>query len=271
MHMEARGPAVVTGAGRGLGRAVAIELARRGFDVVATMRDPDRAVALPDEALHDEAAGAPGTITVAALDVTRPETVSLPAGMRVLVNNAAVERDYLPLESVPMAQWREVFETNVFGVVEMTRRAVPVMRRAGGGVICNITSSSLAVSVPFYSVYRASKAAVAALGESLRAEVAPFGIRVVEVLPGPIDTDMLAASARPPEAAAVPGYEALAGALHEGRAAVADFVTSPDAAAAAICHAILDDAGPLRWGCDDLGRQLLAAWQADPEATLGTR
>jgi NAD(P)-dependent dehydrogenase (short-subunit alcohol dehydrogenase family) len=264
--MDAEGVALVTGAGRGLGRAVAIELARRGFDVVATMRDPARGAGLSAQARD-----AAGSITVAPLDVNRPETIDLPTGLRVLVNNAAIERDYLPLESVPMQQWRDVFETNVFGLVEVARRAVPVMRAAGGGVICNITSSSLVVSVPFYSVYRASKAAVAALGESLRTEVAPFGIRVVEVLPGPIDTDMLAASSRRPEAADVSGYEALALAWYAGRGAASDFTTAPGHAAAAICDAILDDDGPLRWGCDDLGKQLLAAWQADPEGTMGTR
>ena len=263
--VEATGKALVTGAGRGLGRAVALELARRGFDVVAAMRDPAQG-----GGLADEAGSAAGTITVAALDVTCPDTMALPDGLRVLVNNAAVERAYLPVESVPMEQWRDVFETNVFGVVEMTRRAVPLMRAAGGGVVCNITSSSLLVSVPFYSVYRASKAAVAALGESLRTELAPFGIRVVEVLPGPIDTDMLAASARRPEAADVPGYEPLALAWYEGRAGAARFTTAPADAAAAVCDAIVDDGGPLRWGCDELGSQLLGAWRADPEATLGT-
>ena len=216
-------------------------------------------------------AAAPGRVSVVALDVTRPETIAIPEGLRVLVNNAGIERDYLPLEAVPMAQWRDVFETNVFGVVETTRRAVPVMRRAGGGVICNVTSTSLVVSVPFYSVYRASKAAIEALGESLRAEVAPLGIRVIEVLPGPIDTDMLASSSRLPEAASCPGYEDMARAWHEGRAAAAPFVTSPAQAASTICRAILDDGGALRYACDPLGAQLLAAWQADPEATLNAR
>jgi NAD(P)-dependent dehydrogenase (short-subunit alcohol dehydrogenase family) len=264
--VEAGGPAFVTGAGRGLGRAVAIDLARRGFEVFAAMRDPRIGAGLAAEA-----AGMPGEVRVVELDVTRPDTIRLPSGLRVLVNNAAIERDYLPVQSVPMSQWREVFETNVFGLVEVTRRAVPLLRQAGGGVICNITSSSLVVSVPFYSVYRASKAAVAALGESLRAEVAPFGIRVLEVLPGPIDTDMLASSSRRPEAADVDGYEALALGWAEGRAGISAFITSPADAASAICDAILFDAAPLRVACDDLGGQLLHAWQADPEGTLGAR
>jgi len=264
--MDAEGIAVVTGASRGFGRAIAVALARAGFDVVATMRDPAAGESLPDEV-----GGGAGSITVARLDVTEPDTIALPAGLRVLVNNAGTEEAYLPVEAVPIEDWRHVFETNVFGLIEVTRRAIPLMRAGGGGVICNITSASLVMSVPFYSVYRASKAAVQTLGESLRAEVAPFGIRVVEVLPGPVDTDMLAHSARRPEAADHPGYEAAAEAMHQGRAAVDEFITPAPAAAAAVLEAILTDDGPLRWTCDRLGRQLHTAWQADPDGTLNAR
>ena len=205
------------------------------------------------------------------LDVTEPETITLPEGLRVLVNNAGTEADYLPVEAVPMEQWRRVFETNVFGLIEVTRRAVPLMRAAGGGVICNITSASLAMSVPFYGVYRASKAAVQTMGESLRAEVGPFGIRVVEILPGPVDTDMLANSDRRPEAAGCPGYEAMADAMYEGRSGVNQFITPPATAAAAVLEAILTDDGPLRSSCDQLGRLLLSGWQEDPEKSLNAR
>jgi NAD(P)-dependent dehydrogenase (short-subunit alcohol dehydrogenase family) len=265
--VEAKGVAVVTGASRGIGRAVAVDLARAGFDVVATMRNP----AAGDGLVEDSRGGA-GTITVAELDVTRPDTIRLPDGLRVLVNNAGTERDYLPLESTPIEQWRDVFEANVFGLVEVTSRAVPLLRANGGGVICNVTSSSLVMPVPFYGVYRASKAAVQALGESLSAEVASFGIRVVEVMPGPVESDMLAASARLPEAHGVTGYEALAKASYEGRMALGpDLITPAASAAAAIRAAILADGGPLRWTCDPLGGQLLEAWRTDPEAMFGGR
>jgi len=274
--VKPEGVALVTGASRGLGRAVAVQLAVAGFDVVATMRDPSSS---PDMSGELEAAakdagtdpGSLGTVTVDRLDVDHPETIDLPSGLRVLVNNAGIERRYLPVEAVPMDEWRSVFETNVFGLVEITRRAVPVLRANGGGVVCNVTSSSLLVPAPFYSVYRASKAAVQALGESLRTEVAPLGIRVVEVMPGPVDTDMLASSARRPEAADCPGYEAMAASMHEGRSAVEEFITPSAAAAAAVLGAILVDDGPLRWSCDRLGRQLLAGWQADPDGFLGAR
>ena len=261
--MDPSGIAVVTGASRGIGRAVAIELARSGFDVVATMRDPSAG-----RPLAGEFEGG-GSLTVARLDVTQPETIELPSGLRVLVNNAAVEMPHLPVEATPIKHWREMFETNVFGLIEVTRRAIPLLRANGGGVICNITSSSLAIAVPLYAVYRASKAAVQALSESLRTEVAQFGIRVIEILPGPIATDMLTASGEMPEAAGIPGYEALAQAGYEGRKSVEPYITPVEQAAAAIRDAILADGGPLRWSCDKLGGQLLRAWQDNPDRTLG--
>jgi NAD(P)-dependent dehydrogenase (short-subunit alcohol dehydrogenase family) len=255
--MIASGTALVTGASRGLGRAVALELAARGFEVVATMRDPAAGTDLPDLA-----AARGGRLRVHPLDVDRPATMVLPDGLRVLVNNAGIECPNLPVEAQPADDWRRVFETNVFGLVELTRRAIPALRAAGDGVVCNVTSSSLLAPVPFYAVYRASKAAVAAVGESLRAELAPLGIRVLEVLPGPIDTDMLAGSARTPEACAFPEYRPAAAALHAGRMALADMITAPAEAARRIADAILDDAAPLRVACDPLGEAMLAGADA---------
>jgi len=259
--MEATGIALVTGASRGLGRAVALELAARGFEVMATMRRVADGASLPGEA-----AARGGRLRVEALDVTRPEEAArvLPAAIRVLVNNAGVECAYLPVEHQPILDWRQVFETNVFGLVDLTRLAIPRLRAAGGGVVCNVTSSSLLSPVPFYSAYRASKAAVSAFGESLLAEVGRLGIRVLEVMPGPIDTDMLAGSAREPEAGAWPDYRDPALRLHAGRMSLGDLVTPAAEAARRIADAILDDASPLRVACDPLGEAMLGA--TDPAA-----
>ena len=261
--MEAGGVAVVTGASRGIGRAVALALARRGFDTVATMRQPGHGAELAEEA-----AGADGTLRVAALDVTRPDTIDLPEGLRVLVNNAGVERPHLPLEETPIELWREMFETNVFGLIEVTRRAIPRLRETGGGVLCNITSSSMFAPVPFYGPYRASKAAVSAIGESLRTELAPFGIRVLEIVPGPIDTDMLQGSAEPPDALRFEAYRPMAERAHQGRLNVGGMVTSTEDAATAIVDAILDDDAPLRHGCDPLGSGLLDAWRGQSDEAM---
>jgi NAD(P)-dependent dehydrogenase (short-subunit alcohol dehydrogenase family) len=229
---------------------------------VATLRDPARA-----EGLEDAARDVGGRLRVARLDVTRPETIDVPEGLRVLVNNAGVEGDWLPVEHAPLSLWRTVFETNVFGLVEVTRRAIPRLRAAGGGVVCNVTTCSILAPMPLFAIYRASKAAVSALGESLRSELAPFGIRVVEIQPGAIATDMLAGVAAPPAGATSPGYETLGAKVHAARAPSASAGTPPEVAAAAIADAILDDAAPLRNACDPMGEGLLRAWRSHDDET----
>jgi len=264
--MRAEGVALVTGASRGIGRAVAVELARRGFDVIAGMRDPRAGAGLPERG-GDRG----GRISVVELDVTRPDSIRIPDALRVLVNNAGIEGPYLPVEHAPVELWREIFETNVFGLLETTRRALPALRKARRGVVCNVTSCSLLVPMPLFAAYRASKAAVAALGESLRAEVARFGIRVVEIQPGAIATDMLRESDRVPEAERFAEYRDLARRVHASRAGVGDQVTTPEQAAGSIVDAILDDSGPLRHACDPMGARLLEAWrhQTDEEMMAG--
>lgn len=258
--MEAAGTALVTGASRGLGRAIAVDLAARGFDVVATMRDPADGIEL-----EAAAAGRSGTLRVAGLDVTDPDGFDMPDRLRLLVNNAGIDGSYVPVEHASLAEWRSLFETNVFGLIAVTRAAIPALRASGGGVVCNITSSSILAPMPLYAGYRATKAAVSAIGESLRAELAPFGIRVLEILPGPIDTDMLAASDRTPEAADLPGYADLAAYALAGRRSVAHLTAPPAQAAAAVVDAVLDDQSPLRVGCDELSVGLLAGWRSQPD------
>jgi NAD(P)-dependent dehydrogenase (short-subunit alcohol dehydrogenase family) len=167
-----------------------------------------------------------------------------------------------------MELWRAMFETNVFGVIEVTRRAIPALRRAGGGVLCNVTSSSILAPVPFFAPYRSSKAAVSALGESLRAELAPFGIRVLEIMPGPIETDMLAGSERPPEAIDDPAYAPMAQRYAQGRADAGEQSTPAEQAARAIVDAIVDDDAPLRVACDPLAIGLLDAWRGSSDEAL---
>src|SRR4029450_6623839 len=144
------GTALVTGASRGLGRAISVALDRRGFDVVATMRDPADGEGLPED------------IRVQRLDVDDPATIVVPDGLRVLVNNAGVEDAYLPVETAPDGLWRRLVRPHPFGLLAVARAPTPVMRAGSppGGVIANVTSSSILAGVPFYAAYRASKAAV---------------------------------------------------------------------------------------------------------------
>ena len=123
--------------------------------------------------------------------------------------------------------------------------------------------------VPFYAAYRASKAAASAMCDSMRTELAPHGVRVVEILPGPVQTDMFTDSRREPEAAAFPTYRAMAERGAELRRANADPMVEPvDRAARAIADAIVAEGGPMRYSCDPLGCGLLDVWRASDDEAL---
>jgi NAD(P)-dependent dehydrogenase (short-subunit alcohol dehydrogenase family) len=259
--MKISGSALVTGASRGIGRAIAVELANRGFNTVATMRDPASGSDLPGEPT--------GQLTVKKLDVTDPATYDLPGDLRVLVNNAGIDTGYLSLEHSDLEEWRSLFETNVLGVVALTQGAIPLLRKNQPAVVCNITSSSIIAAVPFLAAYRATKAAVSAIGDTLRVELAPFGIRVVEILPGPIDTDMFRLSTVDQDSPNHAEYQALATLASQSRRDHADpLVASPGTAAAQIVDAILDTSGPMRYGCDPMSVGLLDLWRQSDDETL---
>jgi NAD(P)-dependent dehydrogenase (short-subunit alcohol dehydrogenase family) len=259
--MEIGGSALVTGASRGIGRAVALELAARGFSTVATMRTVEAGKDLPGEAA--------GPLVVRRLDVTDPATYDFPDDLRVLVNNAGVDSAYLPVEYFEDDDWRALFETNVLGAVKVTSAAIPVLRANRPAVICNVTSSSILAAVPFYSAYRATKAALSAFGETLRVELAPWDIRVVEILPGPVATDMFALSAGPQAASGFDRYRAMAEQARELREGSADALVVPPAEAATnIVDAILDEGGPLRYGCDPLSVGFLDLWRQNDDETM---
>jgi NAD(P)-dependent dehydrogenase (short-subunit alcohol dehydrogenase family) len=212
-----------------------------------------------------------GRVSVARLDVTDPATYALPDDLQVLVNNAGVDSDYLPVEHSDLEDWRTLFETNVLGVVGITMAAIPILRTNRPAVVCNVTSSSILASVPFYSAYRATKAAVSTFGDSLRVELAPSGVRVVEILPGPIDTDMFQLSTGEQAAARFDRYRPMVEqAVGLRREAADPLVSSPEDAAVLIVDAILDDQGPMRHGCDPLSAGLLDLWRQSDDETMFT-
>ena len=215
-------------------------------------------------------AEAEGRLHVRRLDVTDPSTFDLPVDLRVIVNNAGIDTDYLPVEHANVDDWRRMFETNVFGVVALTGAAIPTLRANQPSVVCTITSSSIIAAVPFSSAYRASKAAVSAFGDSLRVEVAPFGIRVVEILPGPSTPTCPAeygrAGRQPVRALHVPGEAAATLRREHADPRVVD----PPQAAVAIVDAILDSSGPMRYGCDPVSLELLDLWRRCDDETVFT-
>ena len=170
--------ALITGCSTGIGRATAVELTKRGFDVVATARKP---ATLDDLDVADKL----------ALDVDSDASVAAAVGaagaIDVLVNNAGFGV-VGPVERVPLAEVKRMFETNVFGVIRMVQAVLPQMRERGSGTIVNVTSLAGRVVPPLDGFYGATKFAVEGFSEALHYEMSHFGIRVVLVEPGVIET-----------------------------------------------------------------------------------
>lgn len=185
--------ALVTGAGRGVGRAIAQRLAHGGYVVVAGVRDLDRA--------RDDYGEQPG-IHLVQLDVTVPDHIGPAVGLAqdlaggcvdVLVNNAGYAMMGAQ-ENGDLAVAREMFETNVWGAAAMVQAVVPAMREAGRGAVVTISSVGARLSNPLVGFYHASKYALSALSEALAFEVAHFGVRVILIEPGMVATDFPAAT-----------------------------------------------------------------------------
>lgn len=178
-------PILVTGASSGIGEATAILLAQKGFRIFAAARRVDKLKAL-------EGLGG-GRISALAMDVTQTDSVAgalakIGAPLYGLVNNAGVSVTG-PAELVPDADWRRQFETNVFGLMNVTRAVAPAMRAQGFGRIVNIGSVAGRLVAPFMGVYATSKHAVEGLSDALRRELSPFGVKVSLVRPGFIHTE----------------------------------------------------------------------------------
>jgi len=180
---------LITGASTGIGRACALDLADRGFEVFATVRR---------EADADRLAGERGErVRPLMLDVTDQESVDAladevsreaPGGLAGLVNNAGVAVSG-PLEFVPIDDLRHQLEVNVVGQVAVTQAVLPLIRRARGRIV-NVGSSSGRMTTPFLAPYCAAKQGIEAISDALRLELRPWGIRVILVEPGAIDTPM---------------------------------------------------------------------------------
>jgi len=176
---------LVTGCSSGIGRATALEAAARGHRVFASARNRNDLAEL--ERRHN--------LETLALDVTDDASIRTAVAavhartgrLDALVNNAGYGQ-YGATEEVTADEWRAQFDVNLFGTIAMIQAVLPAMRAARRGTIVNVSSVSGKVAVPFAAPYSASKHALEAVSDSLRVELWPFGIRVVLVEPGPIET-----------------------------------------------------------------------------------
>lgn len=196
---------LITGATAGIGRHTALHLARLGHRVIATGRRP--------AALADLVAESGGALTPLALDVDDAASIARAAsdvdrltqgrGLDVLINNAGYAT-VGALAELSDAHLRAQFETNVFGVMAVTRAFLPAMLARGSGRVINVSSVSGRIPAPLLGAYHGSKYALEAMSDALRVELAPLGVQVVLIEPGTIKTEFAAraksevARTRPP-------------------------------------------------------------------------
>ena len=179
---------VISGASAGIGRASAILLASKGHRVFATGRDA-KALA--------ELENVQATITGIAMDVADRDSVQAAAASiqdaldghapDVLVNNAGFAL-VGPLELIPDADWERQYQTNVLGLVRVTRAFLPKMRERRRGRIVNISSVAGKVTLPFFAPYHSTKHAVESISDALRHELRPHGVEVLVIEPGAVKT-----------------------------------------------------------------------------------
>lgn len=175
---------LVTGAGRGIGRATTLRLANAGWHVYAGVRRTEDGESLVAEAT--------GTVEPVRLDITRAEDIAA-LGEQItqldaVVNNAGVVVGG-PLEAVPLEDLRRQLEVNVVGQVAVTQAVLPLLRVSRGRVVF-VSSLSGRIATPMTGAYNASKFALEAVADALRMEIRPWGIRVSLVEPAQTDTDM---------------------------------------------------------------------------------
>ncbi|NUW33104.1 SDR family NAD(P)-dependent oxidoreductase [Nonomuraea sp. SMC257] len=236
----------VTGASRGLGAEIVREALSRGHSVVATARDAEAILtAYPDK---------PAGLLAVTADVTSQEQVraAVDAGLAefgridVVVNNAGYGL-VGAVEEVSDQAARDLFDVNVFGVLNTLRATLPALRAQRSGCVVNIGSVAGFATAPGTGLYGATKFAVEGVSEALHGELAPLGVRVVIVEPGGFRTDFLNDASLQVEPASIPDYDAGAGATRAALAANDGRQPGdPAKAAAAIVDVAEADEPPLR-------------------------
>jgi len=185
---------VITGAGSGIGAAVALRLAGEGIHVIACDRDADSAESTSAVILDK---GYLCTPVVA--DVTKLEDCEYVAQiakdssfpLRGLVNNAAVGAFHMDVESTSLDDWDRIIATNLTSVFLMSKVCIPLIRQAGGGVIVNVSSIHAYATSPGVAPYAAAKGGVLTLTRTMALDLAKDNIRVMTLIPGAVDTPML--------------------------------------------------------------------------------
>jgi NAD(P)-dependent dehydrogenase (short-subunit alcohol dehydrogenase family) len=235
---------LVTGSSRGLGRQIAEKVLAAGHSLVATARRPEQ--------LADMAERHGDRVRTVALDVTNPQAAQAAVDtaveafgrLDVVVNNAGYANSG-SVEDTPADDFRAQVDANFFGVVNVTRAALPVLRAQGAGHVVQVSSVGGRVSTPGLSAYQAAKFAVGGFSEVLAKEVAPLGVRVTVLEPGGMRTDWAGSSMAVHPVS--PAYEQTVGAINALRTRLMARAASDPAKVAAVVLALVElDEPPVR-------------------------
>lgn len=183
--------AIVTGSSSGIGFETSLLLSRNGFFTYLTMRNLDKAKTISNIKQKEKL-----SLEILQLDVTNDKSVKEAINkikyeqgrIDVLVNNAGYAL-VGPFEEISIKEFKEQFDTNVFGVIRVTQTVLPIMRRQKGGIIVNISSIAGKIGFPLTSAYVSSKFALEGLSESMAYELEQFGIKIILIEPGVIKTN----------------------------------------------------------------------------------
>jgi NAD(P)-dependent dehydrogenase (short-subunit alcohol dehydrogenase family) len=259
MTIETSPVVLITGASSGIGHAAAVLFAKRGWQVVATMRHVADGAEL---SLINNVKVLQLDVTDAkSIDVAVATTLSQFGRIDALINNAGYGL-FGPFETASEEQIRRQFATNVDGIFSVTRAVLPTMRSQGSGTIVNVASLGGIIPLPFFSLYNATKFAVVGFTEALSYELAPQGIRAKTIAPGGVATDFAGRSmARTFEDGENPYSDSLNKALTAMGERRGNY-SSPESIAEVIFTAATDDNGKVMYLAGEDAEQGFAMHQS---------
>lgn len=235
---------LITGSSSGIGKAAALYFAKQGWQVAATLRTPAKETELTQYP----------NIKLYALDVTDAASIEGAVGeilrdfgtLDVVVNNAGFGADGV-FEAMDDAFIQRQFETNVLGLMRVTRAVLPHMRSRRQGTIVQIASMGGRITFPLYSIYHGTKWAVEGFSESLQYELKPLGIRIKIIEPGAIKTEFYGRSRAFAKPTGTTDYDALVAQCETVTGNAANNGASPEQVAATIFKAATDNSSRMRY------------------------
>jgi NAD(P)-dependent dehydrogenase (short-subunit alcohol dehydrogenase family) len=254
---------LITGASTGIGKATALMFHKRGWNVIATMRSPEKGTDLQQ---LDRCVVLPLDVTdVGSIEGAIASGIQQFGSIDGVVNNAgyALMGAFEPCEP---AQIEKQFATNVFGLMAVTRALLPHFRQKRSGTIINVASVGGRITFPAYTLYHSTKWAVEGFSESLQYELAPFNIRVKIVEPGPIKTDFYDRSPDFGQGQGKEAYQSFLDRVMPQMDKAGREGSPPEAVAEVIFKAATDSSKRLRYPAGSIAGQLLLLRKILPDS-----